>query len=287
MDTFKPFPIPLVPAFGPGSQPEDEAPAIVPMPRDMTTFQAPVLPEREAFAGHEGALAVLHAAREALGRALAGDTPAPIELRALGEADRALVNQVLGEGEVAVQVRGARGLQAQESVFAGVWRVLHTVGGAVVRDTIEVGPIPGRVTEAAREGVLAAPVPPAQWPADVMNAPSVLEELRDRQRRWKPGDPAHVVNLTLLPLTAGDSEFLDAQIGQGDVMILSRGYGNCRVVSTRLPRTWRVTYFNSQDVIILDTLEVAAVPEVACAAREDLEDSAERLREVLAWVEAS
>ena len=38
-------------------------------------------------------------------------------------------------------------------------------------------------------------------------------------------------------------------------------------------------------MIILDTLEVGGVPEVACAAREDLEDSAQRLTEVLQWVE--
>ena len=79
----------------------------------------------------------------------------------------------------------------------------------------------------------------------------------------------------------------DAQIGAGRVLILSRGYGNCRIVDTRLLNTWRVTYFNSSDIIILDTLEVCRVPDVACAAAEDLEDSAERLAEVLQWVQAS
>jgi hydrogenase-1 operon protein HyaF len=69
--------------------------------------------------------------------------------------------------------------------------------------------------------------------------------------------------------------------------VLSRGYGNCRVVDTATAHVWRVTYFNSQDMIILDTLEVGDVPEVACAARQDLEDSAERLHEVLQWVEQS
>ena len=67
--------------------------------------------------------------------------------------------------------------------------------------------------------------------------------------------------------------------------MLSRGYGNCRIVNTRAAGIWRVTYFNSQDMIILDTLEVGSVPEVACAAQQDLEDSAERLAEVLEWVE--
>ena len=36
--------------------------------------------------------------------------------------------------------------------------------------------------------------------------------------------------------------------------------------------------------MILNSVEVCAIPEVACAAREDLEDSAERLAEVLQWV---
>jgi hydrogenase-1 operon protein HyaF len=35
------------------------------------------------------------------------------------------------------------------------------------------------------------------------------------------------------------------------------------------------------DVLILDTFEVTAMPEVALAADEDLTDSAGRLREVL------
>jgi hydrogenase-1 operon protein HyaF len=43
-----------------------------------------------------------------------------------------------------------------------------------------------------------------------------------------------------------------------------------------------VRYFNSMDTLILDTIEVSAVPEVACAAVEDIADSAIRLREICA-----
>ena len=57
-------------------------------------------------------------------------------------ADRALVNQVLGEGEVAARCRPTRRpLQAQESVFAGLWRVLHLRRHAA-RPTLEVGAVP-------------------------------------------------------------------------------------------------------------------------------------------------
>jgi len=42
-----------------------------------------------------------------------------------------------------------------------------------------------------------------------------------------------------------------------------------------------VQYFNSMDQLILNTLEVVQVPEAALAAREDYEDSIERLKE---WI---
>jgi hydrogenase-1 operon protein HyaF len=286
MFSSKPFPVPIV-AFGPGSQPDEEAVDFMPMPRDMSTYRAPSLPEPEALAGHEDALEVLHRALGALQRHVSGAEVEPIELGHLCDADRSLVNQVLGEGEVAAQVTGDDGIQAQESVFAGVWRVVYRDGGGVVRDTLEVGAFPRAVAAAARDGT--RPIEPlsAVWPADTMNAPAVLEELRERALAWRDRDTAHVVNLSLLPLTPGDSELFERHLGHGRVLVLSRGYGNCRIVNTRAAGIWRVTYFNSQDMIILDTLEVGGVPEVACAARQDLEDSAERLLDVLQWVKAS
>ena len=64
--------------------------------------------------------------------------------------------------------------------------------------------------------------------------------------------------------------------------LLSRGYGNCRITSTRLRDTWWVQYFNSMNSLILNTIEVTAVPEVALAAPEDFADSLSRLGE---WLE--
>jgi hydrogenase-1 operon protein HyaF len=292
----QPFPIPVVAALGPGSQPpEEEVPDLLAMPRDMATYNAPPLPEPEELRGHDQALAVLRQAQAALAAWQPGQAAQVIDLGGLAEPERRLLNQVLGEGEVAAQVQGATPgqpavqvhVQVQESVFAGVWRVLHHTADGLLRDTLEVGPIPEVLRlEARADGAQGRSVGMAA-PADLMNAPALLEELRDQQRRWQPGQAQHVVNLTLLPLTTGDSLWLDAHLGAGRVLILSRGYGNCRIVDTWQPRTWRVTYFNSTDIIILDTLEVGDVPEVALAAPEDLADSAERLAEVLHWVEGA
>ena len=66
----------------------------------------------------------------------------------------------------------------------------------------------------------------------------------------------------------------------GPVAILSRGFGNCRISSTAARDVWRVQYFNNMQTLILNTIEVVDMPEVALAAAEDLADSRERLGEL-------
>jgi len=283
----KDFPIPVV-MVGPGSQPEDETLDYLPMPSGMETFRAPLLPEPEEVAGRSEARRVLHAALAALDGVLCEGGTLAVDLAGLPATDLALVNQVLGEGEVSALVRGPDGfeLRVQESVFAGVWRVVGSVHGTVLTDTIELGAVPRGLKDAARDDV-ASVVP--RWigelPPNVQNAPSVLAEVEDHWRFWRAGEAPRVVNLSLLPMSVEDIAFLDHHLGTGRVTILSRGYGNCRITDTLRPNCWRVVYYNSQDKVILNTVEVSELPEVAQAAPEDLVDSRERLAEVLAWVE--
>lgn len=289
----KPFPIPVVP-FGPGSQAEDDALDYLDMPKGMHTYRAPVLPQPEEIAHLGGAQLALRRVATALQQALQGTQPMPVDLMGLGEAERQLINQVLGEGEVSAKVDGEPGITVQESVFAGVWRVIGTHQGRLTSDRIEVGRIPACLLDAARadaplpargQRLALAPDPAAPLPEGVMNAPSVLAEIEDHARGWRVAKPAHVLNFSLLPLSPADVGLIGERLGEGRVVILSRGYGNCRIADTRVPACWRVTYYNSQDAVILDTVEITDVPEAACAAAEDLQDSHERLLEVLEWIE--
>ena len=285
----KDFPIP-VRSIGPGSQVEDETLDYMPMPQGMETFRAPLLPEPEQMAGRHRAHAALRDALVQLEAVCQGGGNRHVDLRLLDADDLALVNQVLGEGEVSAVVHAVvdaqHAVQVQEAVFAGVWRVVTTVQDRVVSDIIELGHVPEVLKSTARADVDPV-VPPWQGalPPNVQNAPALLAEIQDHWRLWRPGQPAHVVNLTLLPMSVEDIGFLDHHLGTGRVLILSRGYGNCRITNTHRPNTWRVVYYNSQDVVILNTVEISELPEVAKAAIEDLEDSRDRLKEVLAWVE--
>jgi hydrogenase-1 operon protein HyaF len=270
------FRIPPV-GFGPGSQPsaaDGEELSYMAMPKDMAVYM-PHTPEVEDPDAVAPALALLRGVTAACKEVAQGGSRR-FDLRALDAENRALIADTLGEGEVSAKIRGIPATAVQETRFAGVW----VLTGAD-QDSIEVAAIPDAVRARAFTPVRPGKGPDAERSPAVINAPPIYAELADKAARGTTGEPPHVVNFTLLPHTEDDLLWLDAALGEGAVTILSRGYGNCRVTATALAGVWRVQFFNSMDTLILDTLEVTDMPEVVLAAKEDLEDSAMRLVEVL------
>lgn len=269
---------------GPGTQPlEEDGSALdyMEMPEGMMTFVRPAVPEPEEAVGVEAAKAVLEDVLLALRAFKPGKLASSFDLGRLDAANLAFIDQVLGSGEVSI-VAGAD-VQIQESVMAGIWRVRRTgADGRLVADMVEVGHVPAGLPELASLGTQPM-VPPSagEAPAGVQGAPALLSEINDNLRHGARDDGVYTINLSLLPHTEADLEYLAARLGQGSVIVLSRGYGNCRVSSTGTRHVWWVQYYNSQDALILNTLEITEMPEVACAAKEDIEDSAERLDEIL------
>lgn len=269
--------------IGPGSQPEDDVLEYISMPQGMSTHSSPLLPEPEALAEHPDTRLVLQALLEKLRLSARGQFTTPVDISGYSAADRVLLGQLLGEGEVSIRLDGVESLRIQESIFTGVWRVIGEG-----QDRIEVGPAP--MDLALRALSASQPLPlelPDSLPQGVMNAPAIMTEIQDRALNWRSGAGPHVINLTLLPLSEQDVFWLNDCLGIGPVMALTRGYGNCRISSTQIPNCWRLTYFNSQDAMILDTIEITDLPEVICAAPEDLSDSLERFEDVIQWFEGN
>ena len=269
---------------GPGSQPLEEEDArleFISLPHEMNSYRAPDIPEPEKVHHLEGARATTDWIRKALEHYRVGGEPQVADISALDVENRALVNQILGEGEVSLRFSDSLRVSMQESVLAGIWRTFYLdADGTITRDLIEVCDVPvlaRRSPDASRVSDLAAITPAG----DVMNAMPILSEIQDHVRSWRAGCQAHVINLTLLPLSEGDIRFLDATLGSGPVDTLSRGYGDCQITSTAYPGVWWVRYTNSMGTLILNTLEITDIPMVACAAQEDLDDSRQRFRELL------
>ncbi|RBP11227.1 hydrogenase-1 operon protein HyaF [Roseiarcus fermentans] len=225
--------------------------------------------------------ALLPQLADALAAQRAGGRNRLFDITEVGEDDRRLIGEALGEGEVGGVALMPQGVTAQiaETLFAGLWRVRFSDGeGRAVADYLEVGAIPEAVREAARaaapELMIGAP------PDGAMNVMPVLAEIRERMAAWAPGAPAHVVTLSLLPMSPEDVAFLQATLGEGPVRLVSRGYGNCRAIATGARGVWSVQYTNASDAVVLDTLEIGDVPAVALAADEDFADSSLRLRAI-------
>lgn len=276
--------LPLI--VGAGSQ-EGEAAEYLPMPHEMATFRMPAVSRPGSGEATAEACTILGAllAEMKAWRFGTGEQPLFVltGLAARNPGALALINESLGQGEVSAVIDGPTRIAIQETAFASIWRVQHLDGkGAVLSDTLEVGPIPEAVRERAMASARPAEVVEIGAPPEGhMNSPSILHELVSASARFRPGQPAHVVNLTLLPVTPEDHLHLEATLGTGATTILSRGYGNCRISATALSNVWWVRYFNSMDTLILDTIEVVDVPQAALAAREDFEDSTERLDQLL------
>ncbi|RGP38076.1 hydrogenase expression/formation protein [Pseudotabrizicola alkalilacus] len=270
-----PFTLPPT-GFGPGSQPDPDGELqYMPMPSGMRIY-APHIPDADDTAAMAEAVAMLARMADACSDVANGAAPVTFDLATLSPAAREVLADALGQGEVSMKLRGLPAVLVQESVFAGVWLLL-----AAGMDVVEVAPVPtlamsrAHVPHRPAIGVLARPVP------GLANAPALLAELVDKSLTRKAGAIAHVVNLSLLPHTPTDLDWLSEALGEGAVTVLSRGYGNCRVTACAQPHVWKVQFYNSMDTLILDTYEVCEIPEVAIAAAEDLTDSATRIRDVI------
>lgn len=282
----KDFPIP-VRAIGPGSQPEEDVELdFMAMPRDMNTFEMPRVPEHvddAALAGSRSVLARFLAElecwdpeRDAQGPRLAMD--------GIDAAALAVTNEVLGEGEVSIQIAGKRRFRIQESVFTGLWRCLEVdAQGCLVQDWLEAAAMPQVAIDAAR-AASADGVAELDVPSGAMNSPALLAEIASELAARSPGAAAHTINLTLLPMTPADHVVLERALPVGPVAIMSRAFGNCRVTSTSTRDVWRVQYFNTMNTLILNTIEVVEMPESAIASAQDLLDSRTRLAELLEWM---
>jgi hydrogenase-1 operon protein HyaF len=257
----------------------EDVPRLIGMPTGL------VRPARQIMAAETlspAAKQALRNALEALRRhAESPGEPTRISLKGMSDDELGTLADVLGEGDIWAQVGGNAAWHIVESVLTGLWRIEAAEADGSRAEWLEVGAIPQVILAATERMPRDQITIPTQLPPGAMNVLALLNELQERVAAWEPGQENHVINFTLLPITDVDAEVLTAVLGQIPLIIRSGGYGSCRIFGTGLKRVWAVQYLNSIGKVILDTLEIGGIPAAALAAREDFEDSAMRLTEIL------
>jgi hydrogenase-1 operon protein HyaF len=228
------------------------------------------------------ALRLLARLEAAVDACLAGRPVRAIGLAGLAPASLAVIDDVLGRGEVSIRADAQRLLAIDESAMAGVWRVraFADVDAGPAADRIEVGVIPPSLRRALVGGSRRLPIAAAAEEG-AGNALPLLHELRHHLRRRRQGAAAVVVNLSNLPLAPAERAVLDRALGRGRVSGLSRGAVRCRVLATAVRAVWRVQYLGQDDGPIAENVEIVDVPDALAAQAVDIAAGRPRLAEMI------
>ena len=226
------------------------------------------------------ALQTISVVHDALERYEPGTPVVSLPVDHLDRRNLDLLDRVLGTGGISISYHGPAIAKIQESVLAGVWRVRHyEPDGRVNADVVEVAPLPkliarGVFTQAATE------FSPSSLKTLPVALNGILSELHEALTCRAERGVAHVIHLT--DIEESHLELMRALLGLGPAVIESSGYGNCRITSTNIRGLWWVQFFNTEGELIVNSLEVATVPNLVSAESDDLVESADKLRNFLA-----
>lgn len=218
----------------------------------------------------------------ALRRITSQDDSIILDYAYLCSQEKTLLTEHLGRGEVTILAGEDGATEITESIYPGVWRsVERDDTHKIIDEHLEVGAIPRIVRTINRSGKTEFKTPPVIQNDGIMNAPSVLNEAMAYAESWHSAMLNHVINFTRMPMTSDDMALIIHCLGKAPVAIRTKNYGACMISSTQVRHIWTVQYFNSENKMILNTLEIGDVPSAAQAAQEDFEDSAMRLENAI------
>ena len=109
------------------------------------------------------------------------------------------------------------------------------------------------------------------------NAPALLREIAEMLRRLISHGESSAIDLQALPLTPADLDWLREQLGKGEVAVTLNADGESTLNETACPGLWWVTHCNPSGAIVSRFIEVAFVPEVVKAHRDDVQIGLEHL----------
>jgi hydrogenase-1 operon protein HyaF len=119
--------------------------------------------------------------------------------------------------------------------------------------------------------------PPTGEPGLTGNAPPLLRELAEQLRRLLDSGEPSAIDLSALPLTPADLDWLREKLGEGEIAVTLQANGESTLNETACPGIWWVTHHNEQGVVTSQFIEVAFVPELVKAHPQDVAIGLEQL----------
>ena len=111
------------------------------------------------------------------------------------------------------------------------------------------------------------------------NAEALLSEIAKCLSQLLATGETSAIDLASLPLTPADRDWLRQRLGEGEVHITLNAEGESTFTETVLPGVWWVTHKNPVGGVAMELIEIAFVPELVGAHREDVSAGLERLED--------
>lgn len=109
------------------------------------------------------------------------------------------------------------------------------------------------------------------------NAPPLLRELAELLRKLLETGESSAIDLSALPLTPADLDWLREKLGEGEIAVTLQANGESTLNETACAGVWWVAHRNEQGSLTAQFLEVAFVPELVKAHPQDVETGSEYL----------
>lgn len=123
--------------------------------------------------------------------------------------------------------------------------------------------------------------PPSGEPGLTGNAPPLLREVAEQVRRLLDSGEPSAIDLSALPLTPADLDWLRDRLGSGEIAVTLQANGVSTLNETACPGIWWVTHRNEQGAVTAQFIEVAFVPELVKAHPQDVAIGLEQLELLL------
>jgi len=123
-------------------------------------------------------------------------------------------------------------------------------------------------------------IPVLSAPADAGsagNAAAVLREIATLLARLLASGEGGAIDLTTLPLTPADRDWLAAELGRGEVEIILHTGGDSSLQECAYPGVWWVRHHNESGDLVSELIEVCPIPMIVPAHRDDIKSGLERL----------
>ncbi len=109
------------------------------------------------------------------------------------------------------------------------------------------------------------------------NALPLLREIAELLRRLLETGESGTIDLSALPLTPADLDWLHDKLGEGEIAVTLQANGESTLNETACPGVWWVAHHNENGALTSQFIEVASVPELVKAHPRDVENGWERL----------